>query len=45
VVVIARTDKALEVVSRAIEDGRLEKIDIEEERVVSILESLYGGGS
>ncbi len=45
IVIIARTEKALEIVSRAIEDGRLEKMDIDEERVLSALEALYGGGS
>ncbi len=44
VVVIARSEKALEIVSRAIEAGVIKPLEFEEEKLLDALDALYGGG-
>jgi len=44
VIVIARTEKAVEIVSRAIDAGVLRVREVEESSLLDALEALYGGG-
>jgi len=45
IVIIARSEKAEEIISRMIEDGVLQRVDFDESLVKSKLNELYGGGS